>query len=668
MSGLEPGLAVGIVRNGEVIFENYLGYANLQHQTLVTDSTRFNIASTAKQFTALCILQLSLEEKLNLDDDIRKYLPAFYTNIQEPIKIKHLLSHSSGIRDFYDLISLQKKTWWKQEGLSNKDALKLIGKQRELNFKPGTKYDYSNSNYTILTAIVKEVSGKSFHEYSKSLFSQLGMNETSFMKNYMSVIPNIALPYSKWGSWKQYPMMTNLYGDGFLFTTLKDQLKYEGALQTTNTNKLLTISQKAIPGTYIDEYGFGLELNKKLGRTSVSHSGSTGAYHSQLFRFPEDRLSIMVMSNNGTLSSGSIANSIASFLLEDKAENSDEYFAQAIKATSSQISQDNMVGEYANPENEIIRILEKEGSLYWKTGNNNAIKLNKESSNLYSWESNTEMKLGFELNDEHGNIFNVYYPGSEPRVHKKLPLFTPDLTYLKALQGDYVSDELNIGFNLKLNNQQELLLTRHEDGDGNPVEIIQRDHILLSNYRMAVERDTFDQVSDIFISYGQLINMRFTKEETGTFQPEIPTKMGSIQVTTIGAYPDGSSDILLTKNYPNGNEEWAKRFGGKSYDRASSIISTSDGGYLIIGSTSSYGKGNYDIWLIKTDKKGKELWNRAYGGLYNEYGYFAMQKEDGSFLIKGDQQACPSVNSTKCSTTEWIFSVDSHGNALQELN
>ena len=165
----DPSLMVGIVKNGNIIYEKYRGLSNLQDQVSADKNTRSNIASTAKQFTALMILQLSLEEKLSLEDDIRKYLPTFYTKVKEKIKIRHLINHTSGIRDFYDLMSIQQNPWWSQEGLDNDDALELLEKQEDLAFIPGSRYLYSNSGYTILTKIISKVYGKKFHEFSFQL-------------------------------------------------------------------------------------------------------------------------------------------------------------------------------------------------------------------------------------------------------------------------------------------------------------------------------------------------------------------------------------------------------------------------------------------------------------------------------------------------------------------
>ena len=124
--------------------------------------------------------------------------------------------------------------------------------------------------------------------------------------------------------------------------------------------------------------------------------------------------------------------------------------------------------------------------------------------------------------------------------------------------------------------------------------------------------------------------------------------------------------FLLTKNQENGNEIWSKRFGGSSYDKANSIIATNDG-YLIVGSTSSYGKGNYDVYLIKTDKNGVMQWQNTYGGFFNEYGYVAKVFKDG-YLIVGTVQNCTSKDflEAKCTTNAYQIYVDGFGELLKE--
>ncbi len=658
-----PGLAVGIVENGEIVYEHYLGYANLDHQIKIDRNTRSNIASTAKQFTALMVLELSLEGKLSLEDDFRKYVPSLYPNKKEEIKIRHLINHTSGIRDYVFIMEMMNKPSWRQIGMDNDDVIDLLSKQEELVFEPGSRYSYSNSGYTILAKIIEKVSGKNFNDYSKEFFEKMGMDETSFVKRYSGVIPNRADSYSDWGNglWLSTPAVTKVNGDGFLYTTLTDQLIFEQAVQNAydNNNTLLIEGQKPIPNSEIKSYGFGLELDGRLGRTAQYHSGSTFGYHSHTTRFPEEKLSIFVMSNNGQIWSGDIADEIASLLLpaiEEKTE-----YDNLIEKSLSKKEPIKVTGQYMSSGGVLIRIVEQEGKLLWKNANNYPQEIIKENQDTYSFNYDSEIKLRFFENE-----LVLFFPSGGTNTYERHSSEPASLTDLEGFVGNYYSSELDMSFELYLVEGNELKISFSNREREREVEVLNRNELLASNFIMKVERDQFDRATDILVTLNyRAQNNRFKKETNLQFQPKIETENGSIQVTTIGSRNGDTSDILLTKNRPNGNEIWFKRFGGNSYDLASSILATKDG-YLIIGSTSSYGNGNYDMFVIKTDKEGNKEWQNTYGEFYNEYGNTAEETEEG-FVIKGTKQYCTSnsdVFNRECTTNVWVVSIDENGNEI----
>ena len=225
-----PGIATAIIQNGRVIYKKCAGYADFADSSLITNTTRFNIASNGKQFTALAILSLIERNKLNLTDDIRKYFPSLYKGISDKITIQSLLNHTSGIRDCYDLWSLQGIAWW-EKSFSNEDVLKLLEKQTELNFTPDTQFLYSNTNYILLALLIEKVSGKPFVDYTNQLFKQLSMPNTSFESDYTQIRGPIARSYFNFGTWSTYDWIWNVCGDGNLFSTLEDQIQWEKILQ-----------------------------------------------------------------------------------------------------------------------------------------------------------------------------------------------------------------------------------------------------------------------------------------------------------------------------------------------------------------------------------------------------------------------------------------------------
>ncbi|MEM6515528.1 MAG: serine hydrolase domain-containing protein [Bacteroidota bacterium] len=659
-----PGMAVGIIKDGEIIYEKYLGLSNLQHKVKFDEKTRSNIASTAKQFTALMILQLSLDNKLNLEDDIRKYLPKLYEDVEDKIRIRHILNHTSGVRDYVELLDLEGNVWWKRFALSNDDIIELMEKQNDLSFKPGTEKYYSNTNYILLTKVIEEVSGKTFNDYSKQFFKSLGMNETSFVEKYMRVIPNRANPYTDWGrgEWWEVPTVTKTNGEGFLFTTLRDQLTYEIAVQNAkrDNNPLLIESQKPIANCEIKTYGYGLELEDRLGRTAVHHSGGTYGFHSQTYRFPEEQLSIFIMSNNGNISSNLIAQQIAQNLLtkSNKEIRYDDQFYQKREAKKVDI-----LGMYLYPsQNSIVEILNKEGKTYWKE-RNFTVEMVSEGTNRYSFTNDPKLKVVFYKNE-----MVEYYSSGKTMRYQKLDNAQNSLSDLEGLVGNYYNDELDISFQLQLVNENRLQLKLSTDSEFDDVNAYNKTYLQSGDFFLKVNRDSFSRVSEIRLSSSRARNISFKKKTNLKFQPKIPIVNGSIQVTTIGSKKGNASDILLTKNDTDGNEIWYRRLGGKSYDKANSILETKDG-YLIIGSTSSFGNGNYDIYVIETDKEGKQIWQNTYGGFYNEYGYSAEITDNG-YLIKGTKQECENNEdiNRKCTTNVWFVSIDKDGQELgQEI-
>lgn len=655
-----PGLAVGVIKDGEIVYEKYIGHANLNHMVKIDENTRFNIASTAKQFTALMILKLKQEEKLDLEDDIRKYLPSLYPNVVEKIKIRHLINHTSGVRDYVELMSLKNEVWWKQMGLDNNDIMELLEKQEDLGFKPGSRHSYSNSGYIILTKIIEKVMGENFNDYSKAFFEELGMNNTAFVERYMGVIPHRADPYSDWGrgEWWVVPTVTKTNGEGFLFTTLKDQLHFELAIQNANkdNNALLIESQLPIRNSNITKYGFGLKLEDRLDRAAIHHDGVTYSYHSQMIRFPEENLSIFIMSNNGNISSERIANSIAALYLPKAVSEinyNDQYYEK-----SGLTKIENVLGNYNYPDKEtIVRIEVEDEKTYWKDGNNFSLEMLKEGPSSYSFTYDPNLKVVF-----YENEMVEYYPSGKTKIYKRNKEPQATISEMEELVGTYYSNELDLSFELNISEDAQLTIHFTKEKNTDDVKVVNRSHLLTSDYTILLNRDVFDRVTEVSLTYGRAVNICFKKKTNLVFQPKIDLGDESIQVTTIGSIDGDASDILLTKNDAQGNEIWSKQFGGRSFDKASSVLAANDG-YLIVGSTSSYGKGNYDIFVIKTDKNGVKQWQNTYGDFYNEYGYSAQETKDG-YLIKGTTQYCTSntdVFNRRCDTNVWFVSIDKKG-------
>ena len=188
-----PGCALAVIKNNQTIYKRGYGIASLEYGIPIAAKTVFNIGSTSKQFTALSIALLAKQGRISLDDDIRKYLPEM-PQYQSPITIRHLIYHTSGIREYPHLMQL---TGIRFQDASDEEVLTIIVRQKELNFKPGDEYLYSNSGYFLLAQIVKRASGRSLREFAEEkIFKPLGMVNTHFHDDTTEVIKNRATGYA----------------------------------------------------------------------------------------------------------------------------------------------------------------------------------------------------------------------------------------------------------------------------------------------------------------------------------------------------------------------------------------------------------------------------------------------------------------------------------------
>ena len=339
------------------------------------------------------------------------------------------------------------------------------------------------------------------------------MPNTQFCTNYMRVIPFQALPYNDWGdgSWQQYPMMTNLYADGFLYTTLKDQLVFEQAIQkaAAQANSLLNRSQKPIPNTTIQDYGYGLEISPINGFAAGHHSGSTGSYNAHTLRFPGEKLSIIILSNNGNLWSGGIAREVATQILGRKTAEL-PYPTRPAQVQAASAPSD-LVGQYRSPDNNIIRVQFKEGHLYWQMDNNNPRKLTPETGNLYHWDIDEDWKVAFNNRSDSTSTMVLYTKTEKPEVLKKLPPFAPSDAYLQACVGKYFSAELDLSFTIKLSLENGLSFKREGGKNEIKIEVVQKGELLASDYKMRLETETNGRVIAVLLTYNRVRNLRFVK-------------------------------------------------------------------------------------------------------------------------------------------------------------
>ncbi|HHV40203.1 MAG TPA: beta-lactamase family protein [Bacteroidales bacterium] len=334
-----PGVAAAVSIDGRVIFNKAYGLANLEYNVPNTPQTLFEAGSVSKQFVAAGMLLLAKEGKVALSDDVRMYVPEL-PNYDATITIDMLLSHTSGLKDWGALYSL---TGWPRTTRVYTQELgwDIIFKQKSLNFPPGTQYSYSNSNYMMLVLILERVSGQSLAQFTEErFFKPLGMSHTRWRDNHLTVIPDRATAYRDNHTETEYLLnmpFENLHGPGGLLTTTADLLRWNqihesleifGAEFAQNR-----ITERTLHSGERVGYAAGHTIGRLQGHFEVAHSGSTGGYRAWLAWYPEEKLSVVLLSNYAQFSPAAIGRRIATLFLPEPQQQESAPLIQAEKRT-----------------------------------------------------------------------------------------------------------------------------------------------------------------------------------------------------------------------------------------------------------------------------------------------------------------------------------------------
>ena len=317
-----PGCALGVIKNGKLIYTKGYGMADLEHDIPITSKSVFYAASVSKQFITMSILLLQEQGKLDLNDKIQKYLPDFPT-YEAPLTIRHFIHHTSGVRDYLTLWELAGNDYM---DYVDKDAVyQMIKRQKTLNFSPGEKYLYSNSCYFMLAMIIEKASGQSVKDFAKeNIFEPLNMKNSHFHDNYLHIVKNRAFSFRQNDTgFDNLIMRFDLVGSGGLYSNIEDlylwdQNFYYNKLGEGGSEILKIMHEEGVlnNGESIG-YAFALQNGNYRGLKTVSHGGSLAGYRTQLMRFPEQNFTVILLANIASFKSKTMAQKVADIYLHD---------------------------------------------------------------------------------------------------------------------------------------------------------------------------------------------------------------------------------------------------------------------------------------------------------------------------------------------------------------
>ncbi len=321
-----PGIVFQAIWKDEVIYSHHYGLADIENGTQLIPSTAIRLASLSKAFTAMAIMILAEEKKLSVDSPVHTIIPELrrFKNVT----IRHLLNHTSGIPDYYKSEIVLDDNYDKKRKLHNQDLIALYQTWGELEFIPGSRFQYSNPGYEVLALVIERVSEKKYGDFLNCrIFEPLGMINSEVRENPDVFVQHSALGYRKSNGREEQWIINDehwangILGAGGVYASLDDLRKWTEAIRNrsliSNEMSMQAFTPVELSDGSISNYGFGWELSEIKGHRAIHHSGSWVGFRTAIAVFPENDLEIIVLSNSSSANPTILRNTIAEFLLKE---------------------------------------------------------------------------------------------------------------------------------------------------------------------------------------------------------------------------------------------------------------------------------------------------------------------------------------------------------------
>ena len=508
-----PGCAVGISQQGRSVYQHGYGMSDMQHALAITPLSIFHVASISKQFTAYSVALLAQDDKLSLDDNVRKYIPEL-PDYGTPITIRQLMHHVSGLRDQWQLLAYA--GWREDDLITEQDVLTIVTRQKGTNFPPQREYLYSNTGFTLLAVIVKRVSGVSLREFAQQrIFAPLGMTRTHFHDDHAMIVPDRTSAYQPRGEggWKISIPVFDTYGATSLFTTTGDLLTWMANLDHPVVGNAQLVSQAQTSAVLSNgtpaNYGYGLTVGTYRGLRAIGHGGADAGYRAQVERYPERGLAIAVLCNASSAVPGALLRRVADVMLGASAPPA----AVAIDTVPRAVGRNLLarwVGVYRDTVSQaVVRVALSGDTLRLGDGRR-----------LVS-TSDTSVRIA-----ESGNAFVLRLAGDRVAGITQVPRSTRTLFFgseapvagsaalLASYAGSYYSEELDVRYTLVA--RDSVLAVQHRKLSDNTLTAAFAD-AFTSNFGATVlfTRDAARRVTGFTLTDGRVRGVRFVRERQG---------------------------------------------------------------------------------------------------------------------------------------------------------
>ncbi len=512
-----PGCVVGIIKDGELIYNKGFGMANLDYDIPMTRGSVMNVMSVSKQFTAAAIALLIIDGKLTLKESIRNHLPEL-PNYMDEVTIGTLIRHTSGVKDYQDLTRLAGNT---AENIAYRsDGLKVILQQNGLNFPPNESFSYSNSGYLLLSLVIERISGQPFPEFAKErIFVPLEMNNSFFSDNPRAIIKNRVVSYGKKenDNYFRYTLNDNRLGPAGLFTTVGDLYKWDQNFYHAKVGGKefieLMLSIDTLNNGEENEYAFGNIIDRHKGFKEVLHSGGLLGITCKISRFPSEELTIVYLGNGGQNKNDDVYPIANLFLIDEQLQTTKNtkkvktlrhplptpLFSRAYEGIYRIENSDLLIQLYREEESD---------DLIWEILDwNYKRRLYKHNDTTFLLDNGEWLDIDL----EQGEFKIISVDGNETKGTK---MATLDVNSLKWYTGTYYSDELNTSYEIT-SRGNNLVFQIGDIKVKAPISLSKKELIFYDDWLgkvvLTFEMNSLGNVNSFLISTDRTSNIKFNR-------------------------------------------------------------------------------------------------------------------------------------------------------------
>jgi CubicO group peptidase (beta-lactamase class C family) len=509
--GDSPGCALGIVRQGELIYARGYGMANLDLGVPITPASVCHVASVSKQFTAIAIALLADEGKLGLDDDVRAYVPEL-PDFGQTITLRQLIQHTSGLRDQYALFRLG--GWREDDVQSFDDVIEFALGHRRLNFVPGSEYSYCNTSYTLLALVVERVSGQRLRDFvQERIFEPLDMTRSHVHDDVTEIVPGRASAYAPrdGGGFKVADSNVEAVGAICVYTCVEDLARWvRNFAQRHVAGSVLGLA--TTPGALNDgtrlNYGFGLALGSYRGQRTISHGGVDSGYRAEMLWFPEADFGVVILANLSTIKPGALARRVADLYLAEHLGRDSLLDAPPVALSESDLEE--YAGLYRDARTALTRrVLLEDGKLTVNGPFGDRLELVPLGEGRFRvGEPPLEVRI---VRGTNGNLeYREWTMDGRELVFSAVPLATPGVDVLAGYAGTYYCPDLGVRYTLLVRGDR-LVLRRRKQQDCE-LESTATDAFSLPWFDIVFARDGRGDVAGLDVFAERIRYLRFERE------------------------------------------------------------------------------------------------------------------------------------------------------------